>query len=224
MEHRIATTLLQLTHGLIQENETEYRKCVSWFVDWCEKHFLLLNVKKTKELIVDFRNKKNPLQPLYIKNERVDQVDSYKYLGLTIDKELSWKDHANTVYKKLNSRIYFLRKLKYFNVDNTLLELFYKSIIESVISFSLVCWGGNIRTNNKQKLDSVIRKACKICKASFPDFDYLLALNCQRKILSIKSDISHPLFGRIRYSERSNRPIPIRCKRERYKNSFYHHP
>ena len=52
--------------GLIQENETEYRKCVSWFVDWCEKHFLLLNVKKTKELIVDFRNKKNPLQPLYI--------------------------------------------------------------------------------------------------------------------------------------------------------------
>ena len=207
--------------GLIKtDNEIEYRKYISWFVDWCEQHFLLLNVKKTKELIIDFRNKRTPAQPLYIKDEIVEQIECYKYLGLSIDNQLNWKDHSKNVYKKLNSRLYFLRKLKYFNVDNTLLKLFYKSIIESVISFSLVCWGGNAREINKGQINNVIKKAEKMCNVSFPDFEYLLILNCQKKILSIKKDMSHPLFEHIKFSTRSNRPISIRCKRDRYKNSF----
>ena len=34
--------------GLISsENENVYRESFNWFVQWCEEHFLLLNVKKT---------------------------------------------------------------------------------------------------------------------------------------------------------------------------------
>ena len=42
--------------GLISsENENVYRESINWFVQWCEENFLLLNVKETKELIIDFR-------------------------------------------------------------------------------------------------------------------------------------------------------------------------
>ena len=66
--------------GLIFEEETNYRESKYWFVKWCEEHFLLLNVKKTKEMIIDFRRNKNPLTLVLINNEEVERVESYKYL------------------------------------------------------------------------------------------------------------------------------------------------
>ena len=41
--------------GLIEGNETNYRNTVVEFADWCEKHLLFLNVQKTKEMIIDFK-------------------------------------------------------------------------------------------------------------------------------------------------------------------------
>ena len=70
------------------------------FTTWCDDHYLLLNVKKTKELLIDFRIKKDPLQPITIKNEVVDTVDSYKYLGVTIDSNLDWHAHSSFVQSK----------------------------------------------------------------------------------------------------------------------------
>ena len=65
-------------------------------------HFLLLNVKKTKEMIIDFRRNKNPLTPVLINNE-VECVESYKYLGVTLDNVLNWNSHVMTLLKKLNT-------------------------------------------------------------------------------------------------------------------------
>ena len=45
--------------GLIKcEDETAYRQEVSTLVKWCGENNLLLNASKTKEIIVDFRRKK----------------------------------------------------------------------------------------------------------------------------------------------------------------------
>ena len=106
--------------GLIFEDETNCRETIHWFVKWCEEHFLLLNGKKTKEMIIDFRRNKNPLTPVLINNEEVERVESYKYLGVTSDNALNWNRHIMTLLKKLNTRLYFLRTLNSFHVDKTL--------------------------------------------------------------------------------------------------------
>ena len=41
--------------GLLCDSEDCYFEEVKCFVGWCEKNFLMLNVKKTKEMIIDFR-------------------------------------------------------------------------------------------------------------------------------------------------------------------------
>ena len=41
--------------GYLNNDSTEYISAVKKFVDWCERHHLVLNVKKTKEMIFDFR-------------------------------------------------------------------------------------------------------------------------------------------------------------------------
>ncbi len=89
-----------------------YRKEVSSFVQWCEMNYLNLNVKKTKELIIDFRKKKSIIEPIVIDNEAVEIVDSYKYLGCVIDKDLNGTIHVSKIAKRANQRMYFVRKLK----------------------------------------------------------------------------------------------------------------
>ena len=89
-----------------------YRGNISSFTTWCEDHWLSLNVKKTKELVIDFRIKKNPLSPLVIKDQEIEQVQTYKYLGVIIDDKLNWQMHSSAVCKKLNRRMFFLRKLR----------------------------------------------------------------------------------------------------------------
>ena len=54
---------------------------VTRFVNWCDENLLVINVRKTKEIIFDFRKIKNVLTPLRIKNVDVEIVDEYKYLG-----------------------------------------------------------------------------------------------------------------------------------------------
>ncbi|KAI3373786.1 hypothetical protein L3Q82_022363 [Scortum barcoo] len=99
--------------------EGEYRTLVDNFVEWSKQNHLRLNVNKTREMVIDFRRKKMPSQPLYGSGGRWwNEVEDYKYLGVVIDNRLDWKSNMEAVYKKGMSRLYFLRKLRSFNVGS----------------------------------------------------------------------------------------------------------
>ena len=142
---------------------------------------------------------------ILIKGELVEQVETYKYLGITIDQNLNWQTHASLIYKKANKRMFFLRKLKYFNIDSTLLSLFYKSAIESILTFCITAWGGNLKNCDKMKLDRLIKRLAKIVKNSFPLVDTLHDHLCLTKIMRIKKDPTYPLAPQIKTSLHSNR-------------------
>ena len=63
---------------------------------------LLLNVKKTKELLIEEHRARDTslLQPVRIKAEDVESVKTFKYLGTVLDSNLSFITHVDTVYKK----------------------------------------------------------------------------------------------------------------------------
>ena len=52
---------------------------VSKFTESCKMNYLMLNVSKTKELVIDFRQKPAYLPDLVIKGEKVERVSQYKY-------------------------------------------------------------------------------------------------------------------------------------------------
>ena len=114
----------------------------------------------------------------------------------------------------------FLRKLKLFNVDNSLLSLFYRSTIESMITFCLTSFGGNTRQQDKDKIDRIIKNASKISMCSFHHFNDLYQTCCTRKINAIVLDSQHPLHSQIKRSARSKRPVLMLCNKERYRKSF----
>ena len=50
---------------------------------------LFLNVIKTKEMIVDYRKRRAEHAPIFIDRTEVEQVESFKFLGVHITNKLS---------------------------------------------------------------------------------------------------------------------------------------
>eukprot|EP00061_Rhincodon_typus_P012036 g37489.t1 len=61
---------------------------------WCNENHLLLNIGKTKELIINF-TKKGEHGHIYINGTKVERVDSIKFLGMTVTDNLPWTSHVD---------------------------------------------------------------------------------------------------------------------------------
>jgi hypothetical protein len=118
-------------------DETAYRQEVDCLVSWCDNNNLQLNATKTKEMVVDYRGKKGPVEPLVINGEPIEIVDFFKFLGTTMSNDLSWDDNVDSIVKRAQQRLYFLRQLKNFDLSQDILVQFYREVVESVLTFSI---------------------------------------------------------------------------------------
>lgn len=75
--------------GLIRDGEeSAYRREVEQLALWCGQNHLELNPLKTVEMTVDFRRSPPALSPLTILNSTVSTVDTFRFLGTTISRDL----------------------------------------------------------------------------------------------------------------------------------------
>ncbi|TWW73164.1 putative RNA-directed DNA polymerase from transposon BS [Takifugu flavidus] len=149
--------------GCIRDDEEEeYRCLVRDFVAWCHNNSLQLNTSKTKELVIDFGRDRPRPRPVQIGTEEVEGVQTYKYLGLWLDNRLDWTSNTRQLYKKTQSRMYFLRRLRSFNICRKLLWMFYQSVVASVLSYAVVCWGGSVTKADLSRLEKLIRRASSV--------------------------------------------------------------
>ena len=206
--------------GLLSTNDVSYFEEINRFIQWCKTNFLILNVSKTKEIIIDFRLNKNILSPVLMNEQVVEIVNKYKYLGLIIDDKLNWRENCKVLLSRLNQRLYFLRRLRTFNFSSYSLKMFYLSIIESIICFGISCWGSAICNEDKNKINKIIKKASKIIQCELEYFDSLYEKAVHRKCLHILKDQDHPICDNFSLSSRSGRVLQPAARTERYKNSF----
>ena len=104
----------------------------------------------------DFRKNQRCPKPVYIKGEAVERVDTY--IGVVFDSKLNWKENINSVLKKVNSRMYYMRKLRSFGVNSDMLVTFYNAVICSIIMFGSVCWGGSTSKLDTGRLEKIVKK------------------------------------------------------------------
>ena len=179
--------------GLITDNnEDNYRREIDNIVDWCSSNNLFLNVKKTKEIIVDFRRNKHPITPIHINNEIVEQIFNFKFLGTTVTSDLTWSVNCSQILKKAKQRMYFLRQLKSYNVNSTILQNFYRSIIESILTSSITVWFDKATQHDLLKLYSITKSAEKIIGIDLPSLEDIYVQRLVRKTNLILKDNSHP--------------------------------
>ena len=81
-----------------------------------------------------------PSMNLSMNNIPIDIVPHFNYLGIILDKHLSWKPHIAMVTGKLSKINGILNGLKYIYPTHLLLTI-YKSLFVSHINYGSLVWG-----------------------------------------------------------------------------------
>ncbi len=208
--------------ALIQEgDESAYRQEVEQLAIWCSLNNQELNMLKTVEMIVDFRRNPPALPSLTIMNNTVAAVESFRFLGTTISQDLKWDIHIDSIMKKAQQRLFFLRQVKKFNLPQVHMTQFYSAVIESVLCSSITVWFGSASKSDIRRLQQTVRTAERIIGVHLPSLQDLYYSRVKKRAGNIITDPSHPghnLFALLP----SGRHYRSLCTRtSRHKNCFF---
>ncbi|TWW56008.1 hypothetical protein D4764_09G0010580 [Takifugu flavidus] len=154
----------------------------------------------------------------FVYRDKVEGVQTYKYLGLWLD----WTSNTRQLYKKTQSRMYFLRRLRSFNICRKLLWMFYQSVVASVLSYAVVCWRGSATKADLSRLEKLIRRASSVVGMKLKPLATVAERRTIDKLRSIMDNDRHPLHTVI-HSQRSLISQRLRLPRfrtNRLGNSF----
>ena len=125
---------------------------------WCEANKLTINLEKTKYMVV--RHTKPPQEPNFNFNKtKLNTVHHYEYLGFLLDDKLSMNDYLDVMWKKTNSKLGILAKIRRFISEKTAIRI-YKTMIRPHLDYiDFVVDSGS--ANRVQNLDKLQKKALR---------------------------------------------------------------
>jgi hypothetical protein len=133
INHIIATANLQIHLYLISQ----------WYSKW------RIKLNHNKSVHTTFTLKHGICPSVFVDNIPIPPSDTVKYLGLTLDKRLTWKQHISSKRLILNCRSralkHLLIKTKFINIETKL--LIYKSLLKPIWTYGLQLWGLAKKTN-----------------------------------------------------------------------------
>ena len=132
--------------------ETVLKRELAKVSDWLIANKLTLNIKKSNYVIFYPPQKKLVYQPtikMFDNNlQRLVSLDCkhhVKYLGVLIDKHLSWKSHIDFIAPKMSKTIGIISRLRHSVPFNVLTSL-YQYLIFPYLSYGIVAWGRATKT------------------------------------------------------------------------------
>ena len=124
---------------------------LSLMTDWFNANKLSLNLHKT--VAMQFWNNNANLE-LHVGDLRIPQVECTQFLGVLIDKQLTWHDHVNHLVNKLsnNKRLMSLGKNL---LDKNNLRNVYFAHIHLHLNYGLLVWGSMISNSHLKELSKL---------------------------------------------------------------------
>ncbi len=160
--------------------------------------------------------------PLTINGVTVERASSTKFLGVHITEDLSWTNNTAALAKKLQQRLYFLRKLRRARAPTPIMCTFYRGTIESILTSCITVWYGACNASCRKSLQRIVRAAEKIVGVSLPSLQNIYSTRLTRKALSIAGDPTHPTHSFFSLLPSGRRLRSLQARTSRLKDSFIH--
>lgn len=140
----------------------EISRELSKISDWLAVNQLSLNIDKTKYMLFHAINKdlSSFTQNILIDRNEIERVDAFKFLGLVLNQNVSWKDYTDMIANKISRNIGVLNKVKHFLPHNILKSL-YCSMIQSYFNYTILAWG-----HESQRLENLQKRAIRVITVS----------------------------------------------------------
>ena len=130
---------------------------------WLSSNKLTLTLSKTELLVITSRQRRVYLSDnpsLTINNFPIEQVSSTKSLGVSIDENLSWNTHIETVCKKISSALGLIKRIRDFVPFYTLLNIF-NGLVKPQFDYCSLVWDC-CSTGLAEKLQKLQNRAARI--------------------------------------------------------------
>ena len=204
---------------------------------WCDQNQLTIHVKKTKYVIFGLRSQTRKLNDheLFIKNQKLQKVATYKYLGMILDSYLTFNNHLQQTLNVISHKLLLLCKLRKYIDKHTAITL-YKSMILPIMEYGDVIYCG-AKGKLLSKLQSAQNRILRLCIYSnvYMETERLYSA-CKTSKLELRRDIHLNLFM---YKQKGNNRIvnnrkihtrahdallftTIKPKNEKYKQNIYY--
>lgn len=109
--------------------------------DYFESNNLFINPAKTNYILFETHQRKQTSNiTVTIKEQEIKEVLETNFLGLKLDKHLSWKPHIDKVCKKVSSNIFILKHMSQ-SLEVNILKTIYYALIHPHLSYGLIVWG-----------------------------------------------------------------------------------
>ena len=161
--------------------------------EWLRANRLSLNVVKTKLLLFCSKSNKHIEDNISIKLQGIKLIptDHVKYLGLYIDKNLSWNYHIKQLSLKLSRANGIISKLRHYAPTETILSVYY-AIFYSHLSYGCSVW--SLTTNyNLDKINILQNKCIRIINFA-PFNSHTIKLFANNKLLKLEDIITSTLL------------------------------
>ena len=155
-------TLIYFASKSVSEIQAQLTGGLTDVLSWLHANFLILNLEKTKIMLVGTHQRTAEADDLVIEitNTRLERVNKFKYLGVLLDDTLSWKDHIEYIGNKISSRLGVLRRERKVLPKPTCLML-YNTIVLPLFDYCSPVWD-SCGAGSKDYLDKLNRRAACI--------------------------------------------------------------
>ena len=106
-------TVLLLSNKSAKSARDKLEEKLSQLLIWCRQNKLTMNLTKTKCMIFGTKQKVkiSNLKKIKLDRAELDYVNSYKYLGIRLDKSLTYIKHIQSCISNVSHKMFILSKI-----------------------------------------------------------------------------------------------------------------
>ena len=154
---------------------------------------------------------KNPHTPvkLMIGSTFLSYVSHAKILGIFIQNYLKWNTQVEHICKSANRRLFMLRKLKQFGLNQTELSTIFSGYIRPLLEYCDTIWHSSLTASQSSMIERIQKRACRIILGKYY-ISYSSALNtCNLEPLATRREKHCLKFARsLAKSQRTSTLLP----------------
>lgn len=176
-----------------QRLQNSLNKIQTWLHKW------RIKVNEDKSTHITFTTRKETCPPVLLNNQAIPQKEEVKYLGMHLDRRLTWHKHIFTKRKQLGIKFtnmyWLIGRKSQLNLENKL--LLYKSILKPVWTYGIQLWG--VASNSNIEILQRFQSKVLRCIVNAPWFVPNYVIQRDLNMSSVKEEIQK---HSVKYSDR----------------------
>lgn len=212
-------TTIVIKSNKLENFESQINETLQKTIQWLELNNLKANLSKTKLMQFHTRRRNPKILNVNFENQRIDEVQSIKFLGVTLDSFCSWNDHIKDLCSRINRFVFALRRISQVVSKEAALTSYY-GYIHSILQYGITMWGRSSNTDDvfimqKKCIRAIFGlKTIESCRPYFKKY-HILSLPCVYILSASIFVYEHAYFFKT-FNELHKNPT-----RSQYRNKLY---